>query len=143
MRGIVERCARGAALAAGVEVAISARRGYKDMRNNLPLARAFGRHLERLGRTPRERDPRAWEQAAPDMGDVSHVVCAIHPWLAICDEGAAQCHQRTFAASAASDRGVDSMLIAAKALANSAADFIRDPELQRASRAAFERGDEV
>jgi metal-dependent amidase/aminoacylase/carboxypeptidase family protein len=36
---IVERCARGAAMASDVEVSISVRQGYRDMQNNLPLAR--------------------------------------------------------------------------------------------------------
>ena len=42
----------------GVEVAIVVREGYKDMVNNLALARRFGAHLEALGRAPRETDPR-------------------------------------------------------------------------------------
>src|SRR5262245_36544876 len=42
VRGIVERCARAAAMASGVDVGMSARQGYKDMRNNLTMARVFG-----------------------------------------------------------------------------------------------------
>jgi amidohydrolase len=141
VRAIVERCARGAAMAAGVELSVRSRRGYRDMRNNLPLARAFGRHMSRLGRQPREHDPRVGA-GSTDMGDVSHAVPAIHPWVGICDEGVAQCHQRAFAACAASDRGVDSMLVAAKAMASSAADVIRDAALRDDSRKAFERPSE-
>src|SRR6185437_12458289 len=44
VKGIVERCARGAAMASGVEVAIKVRAGYKDMVNNMALARRFGAH---------------------------------------------------------------------------------------------------
>src|SRR5215475_8003314 len=44
VRAIVERCARGAAMASGVELALHMRPGYKDMRNNLTLARVFGAH---------------------------------------------------------------------------------------------------
>lgn len=137
VRAIVERCARGAALAAGVEVNVSVRRGYRDMKNNLTLARAFGRHLRRLGRSPRETDPRVGA-GSTDMGDVSHAVPSIHPWVAICDEGAAQCHQRTFAEWAASERGIASMLLAAKAMACTAADVLRDRALREAVRAEFE-----
>jgi amidohydrolase len=137
VRAIVERCARGAALAAGVEVTIRARRGYKDMRNNLPLARALGRHLEHLGRAPRETDARVGA-GSTDMGDLSHVVPSIHPWLAVCDEGEAQCHQRAFVTCAASERGLDTMLAAAKAMARTGAEFLRDPVLRAEVRGAFD-----
>jgi metal-dependent amidase/aminoacylase/carboxypeptidase family protein len=107
------------------------------MVTNLPLARALGRHLAQLGRTPRERDPRVGA-GSTDMGDVSHAVPSIHPWLAICDENVANCHQRAFAACAASDRGMETMLVAAKAMARCGADFLRDPALRAEVRAEFE-----
>src|SRR5262249_53382777 len=56
VRAIVERCARGAALASEVEVTINARQGYRDLRSNLPMARRFGEHLRALGRKPAETD---------------------------------------------------------------------------------------
>jgi metal-dependent amidase/aminoacylase/carboxypeptidase family protein len=137
VRAIVERCARGSAMAAGVEVKISARRGYRDMRNNFALARRFGEHLRRLGRTPRETDPRVGA-GSTDMGDVSHTVPAIHPWVAICDENAATCHQHAFTASAASNRGLESMLVAAKGMAGAAADFLADETLRIEAKREFE-----
>jgi hypothetical protein len=63
------------------------------------------------------------------MGDVSHLVPAIHPYLAICDEGVSLCHQHSFASFASSERGLDTMLVAAKALARTAADLLEDREL--------------
>ena len=45
VRGIVERCAQAAALASEVTVEIVVRQGYRDMRNNMTMARAFGEHL--------------------------------------------------------------------------------------------------
>jgi hypothetical protein len=39
---------------------------------------------------------------------------------------------------AGSDRGMETMLLAAKTLARTAADVVNDPELCRAARAAFE-----
>jgi amidohydrolase len=137
VRGIVERCAQGAAMAAGVEVKINARRGYRDMQNNLPLAHRFGEHMRRLGRTPRDTDPRVGA-GSTDMGDVSHTVPSIHPWIAICDEGATTCHQHAFALSAASERGMESMSIAAKSMAAAAADFLADGELRAAVKSEFE-----
>jgi metal-dependent amidase/aminoacylase/carboxypeptidase family protein len=130
---IVTRCARGAALASGVEVEVVVRNGYRDMRNNLPLARRFGQHLEALGRKPRELDPSVGT-GSTDMGDVSHVVPAIHPWLAICDEGETTCHQREFAACAGSERGFAAMVDAAKALALLARDVLEDETLRGAAK---------
>jgi amidohydrolase len=137
---IVERCARGAALAAGAEVDIVMRNGYKNMRNNLTLARRFGAALESLGRKPRESDASVGA-GSTDMGDVSHVVPSIHPYLAICDEGETLCHQHAFAHCAKSPRGFETMRVAAKAMARTAADALEDRALLSAARAEFESSD--
>ncbi|HVH48004.1 MAG TPA: amidohydrolase, partial [Labilithrix sp.] len=71
VRGIVERCAKAAALASEVEVDLVVRQGYRDMRNNMAIARAFGAHLGSLGRQARETDERVGA-GSTDMGDVSH-----------------------------------------------------------------------
>ena len=139
VRAIVERCARGAALACGVDVTLSQREGYKDMRNNMTLARKFGEHLRALGRDPAEGDETVGA-GSTDMGDVSHAVPAIHPWIAICDRGETTCHQHAFARSAASERGTSSMLIAAKAMALTAVDVLLDPELCKKAREEFDAG---
>jgi metal-dependent amidase/aminoacylase/carboxypeptidase family protein len=73
-----------------------------------------------------------------DMGDVSHAVPSIHPYLAICDRGHALCHQHAFAASAKSPRGHDAAILAAKAMARTALDLIEQPELMAAVRSEFE-----
>lgn len=137
---IAERCARGAALAAGVEVDVHMRNGYKNMRNNLSLARRFGAALEALGRKPRESDPSVGA-GSTDMGDVSHAVPSIHPYLAICDEGETLCHEHAFAKCARSVRGFETMRVAAKAMARTAADALEDRALLATLRAEFERGD--
>lgn len=132
----VERCARAAALASDVAVEVEREVGYREMRNNLTLARRFGAALEALGRKPRETDA-SIGAASTDMGDVSLSVPAIHPWLAICAEGEALCHQRAFADCAKSEKGLATMLVAAKALARTALDLCEDPELARAARAEY------
>jgi amidohydrolase len=133
----VERCVRAAALASDVEVSIEHEVGYHEMLNNLTLARRFGAALEALGRKPRETDS-SIGAASTDMGDVSLAVPAIHPWLGICDEGETLCHQHAFAACAASPRGFETMLIAAKAMARTALDFLEAPALIEAARAEHE-----
>jgi hypothetical protein len=68
------------------------------------------------------------------MGDVSHVVPSIHPYLAIVDEGEALCHQHRFAEAAGSDRGLDTAICAAKALARTAIELLADEPLRRLVR---------
>jgi len=78
VKAIVERCARAAATASGVSVKIDERRGYRDMVNNMTIARIFGAHLHSLGRAPRATAARVGA-GSTDMGDVSHLVPSIHP----------------------------------------------------------------
>ncbi len=61
-----------------------------------------------------------------DMGDVSHAVPSIHPWIAICDKGETTCHQHAFQVCAGGERGAAGMLAAAKAMALTAADVLMD-----------------
>jgi amidohydrolase len=136
--GIVERCAKAAAMASDVAVELQVRQGYRDMVTNAALARRFGVHLEGLGRKPVDRDPRVG-QGSTDMGDVSHVVPAIHPWLAIVDEGAALCHEHQFGEAAATDRAGRTAIVAAKALARTAIEFLADDALRAAVTAEWQR----
>jgi len=137
VRAIVERCAMAGAMAAGVEVTIAPRKGYRDLVTNLPLARAFAQHMAEMGRPAAETDERVG-MGSTDMGDVSHAVPSIHPWLAICDVGETLCHQHAFARAACAERGLDTMLTAARAMAKTGGEFLVDEGLQRAVRAAFE-----
>jgi len=100
------------------------------------MARLFGEHLAAGGRTARETDPRIGA-GSTDMGDVSHVVPSIHPYLAIVGEGQAQCHQHGFAAAAASDEGAEAALAAAKAMARTAIELLGSPALRAAIHAEW------
>jgi metal-dependent amidase/aminoacylase/carboxypeptidase family protein len=124
-------------MASDVKVEIALRHGYRDMVNNLTLARRFGAHLQALGRTPRERDP-SIGAGSTDMGDVSHVVPSIHPWLAIVDEGEALCHEHRFADAAGTDGAARTALLAAKVLARTAVEFLVDADLRAAVSAEWE-----
>src|SRR5262249_20661542 len=75
-----------------------------------------------------------------DMGDVSHVLPAIHPYIGICAPGEAMCHDHAFTAKAASDQGISAMVAAAKAMALTALDLLRDGDLRAAVRDHFDRG---
>jgi len=137
VREIVLRCARGAALACDVSVSFEEKRGYREMRNNLTMARRFGAALEALGRNPRETDARVGA-GSTDMGDLSLYLPSIHPYLAICDEGESLCHEHRFADCAASERGMSTMLVAAKAMARTTLDLLEDPKLLGDVRREFE-----
>ena len=141
VRKIVERCAAGAALASDVKVEIVARQGYRDMRNNMAMARRFGAHLEGAasGRKALETDERVGA-GSTDMGDVSHVVPSIHPYLAIVDENEALCHQHRFAHAAGSDRGLDTAYAAAKALARTAVEVLTDESLRKTMHEEWRAG---
>lgn len=137
VRAIVERCARGAAMASGVRVDVSTRTGYSAMRNNFTLARRFGDHLAARGRSAEESTDKVGA-GSTDMGDVSQSVPAIHPYLAICDVGESLCHEHRFAECAGSERGFATALDAARALAKTALELLADADLRRAVRDEFE-----
>ena len=134
----VERCLHAAAMASNVEVTVRTETGYHEMLNNMTLVRRFGAAMKALGRTTRETDA-SIGAASTDMGDVSLALPAIHPWLAICDEGETLCHKREFEVCAASPRGFETMLIAAKAMAQTAADLFEDPALVEQARAEHQK----
>jgi len=75
------------------------------------------------------------------MGDVSQVVPAIHPMLGIVDQGTTTIHQREFATAAASDRGVETAMIAAKAMARTVVEMLSDAALRERVRAEFKSTD--
>lgn len=137
VKAIVIRCGRAAAIASDVEVEISERLGYADMRNNMTLARAFGAHARALGRDIPETDPRVGA-GSTDMGDVSHALPSIHPWLSIVDENASLCHTHSFADAAKSSRGLAASHMAAKLLARTALEILADSELRKRSSEEFQ-----
>src|SRR5262249_22928224 len=110
---------------------------YLDMIHNMPLCHAFRRNAEALGRVfvPQEH-PAYGRTASTDMGNVSHLVPAIHPNLAAAP---ADCviHNAEFARWAGSEMGDQAAIDGAKALAMTAIDFFIDVSLQAEVAAAF------
>ena len=62
-----------------------------------------------------------------DMGNVSLVTPSMHPYVAIAPE-VLPAHSHEWAAAAASDAGMDALIISAKAMAMTAADIMTQPE---------------
>jgi amidohydrolase len=123
----VKDCARAGALAAGAEVKLT--RGedyYANMVPSTVLADLFDANLTALGREVLLPLP-SGRMGSTDMGNVSHVVPALHPYIAIAPEEVAG-HSPEFRAASASAEGHAGLLDAAKALGMTAIDLFSNPE---------------
>jgi amidohydrolase len=132
------KCAEAAALATGatLEFTIHEHTRYDNMVANTVMAEIFARKLEKLGlevSEPAENEP----MGSTDMGNVSQVVPAIHPYLAIAPEGVSG-HSIAFREASYSDEGQRGMLNAARAMALTALELLAKPELLTAARKEFE-----
>jgi len=123
-------CAQGAALATGATLDFKiVGHSYKAMKPNRAIGDAFVKNLTGLGESLNP-PPLDAGMGSTDMGDVSQVVPSIHAYIEICDENVAG-HSREFAEASISKRGLDVMLIAAKALAMTTIDIFTNPELAK------------
>ena len=124
----VEDCARAGALAAGAEVRLTrSDQYYANMVASTVLANLFDANLVALGREVQLPEPNE-RMGSTDMGNVSHVVPALHPYVAIAPDEVAG-HSPQFCAAAVSPEGHAGLLDAAKALAMTAIDLLASPAL--------------
>ncbi len=132
----VKNIFQAAALATGCSLKLTFdEQPYSDLRNNAVLARLFEENLRRVGLDPVEGVP--WENAgSTDMGNVSHVVPALHPTVAIASAEVPG-HSQGFLEAAGSRRGYQAMIDAAKALAMTGADLLADPGLIEQAKLEF------
>jgi len=132
-------CAEGAALATGASLDFKiVGHSYKAMKPNRAIGDAFVKNLAQLGE-PLNPPPPDAGMGSTDMGDVSQVIPSIHAYIEICDEKVAG-HSREFAEASISKRGLDVMLIAAKAMAMTAIDLFTDPGLMECAKEEFGSG---
>jgi metal-dependent amidase/aminoacylase/carboxypeptidase family protein len=99
---------------------------------NHVLAGLFAANLECLGRQVVEPDPFE-RMGSTDMGDVSQLIPAIHPYLTIAPENVAG-HTLEFKEYCCSDAGRSAMLDAAKAMALTVVDLLNEPALLQKAR---------
>jgi metal-dependent amidase/aminoacylase/carboxypeptidase family protein len=109
---------------------------YLDLNTNPPLAAAFQRHGESLGREFLSPE-HLGGAGSTDMGNVSYRVPSIHPMLA-CSPRNVVIHHPDFAQWAGSPMGDLAALDGAKALALTAAEFLLDGSLQAETAKAFQ-----
>jgi len=131
----VRACAEGAALAAGVRVEFACGKMYAERKNNRVLAGIFGDYLAATGEEIEQPVLRGGTGSS-DIGNVSLVLPAIHPYVAIAPDGVAG-HSREFAEAARSGRGQEAMLHVAEALAHATVDLLVHPELVEEAWASF------
>ena len=108
---------------------------YAPMRNNLTLARLFMANMRSLGRQMKLYDPNQ-QFGSTDMGNVSRLVPAIHPFIAIATPEVVG-HSPEFALAAISEDGSRGLILAAKALAMTAIDLLASPEALSGVRDEF------
>ncbi len=132
VRPRVLRCFEAGAIAtgAGLEI-VGGQAPYAEVRHDAGLAASYKANAEALGRTFSEPEMlRSRGSGSTDMGNVSHVVPTIHPYVRI-ETGGAVNHQPEFAAAAATPSGDRAVLDGAAAMAWTSIDAATDPELRR------------
>lgn len=125
--------ALGAAGMSGARLEIDEGLTYAERNNNLTLAGYFQQNLEILG-VEVVPPPLSGGIGSSDIGNVSQITAAIHPYLRM---GDVLPHTPEFASAAGSPAGLEAMLQAAKAMAMTAVDLCQHPEKLHAVREEF------
>lgn len=133
----VKNVARGAALMTGAELDISNYElSYDNMNTNKALSDTFNKNLKSTGTS--EIYPSKTSYGSIDMGNVSNVVPAIHPYIGI---GGAEIlgHTKEMADLTITNAAHDAMTIGALALALTGYDVIVDKNLLENIKKEFEQ----
>lgn len=130
----VINCGRAGAAATGATFEHETEKGYEAMKPNRPLAGAIERHLHELGWAV-DRPPQRTRMGSTDMGDVSHKIPSLHPYLAIGKNVSG--HTVEFREAARSDDGFRAMLTAAKVMALTGFDVMTNSSFLEQVRADF------
>jgi metal-dependent amidase/aminoacylase/carboxypeptidase family protein len=133
----VQACFEAGALSTGCKLETRWISDYLDLKTNWPMAQAFEKNFEALGRklTPLSSVPPGFA-GSTDMGNVSHRVPSIHPMIGVAPKDVI-IHNAEFARWAASDKGDAAVLDGAKSLAHTVLDLMCDTELMKRVRTEF------
>jgi len=133
----VQACFEAGALSTGCKLETRWISDYLDLKTNWPMAQAFEKNFEALGRklTPLSSVPPGFA-GSTDMGNVSHRVPSIHPMIGVAPKDVI-IHNAEFARWAASDKGDAAVLDGAKSLAHTALDLMCDTGLMKQVRTEF------
>jgi len=133
----VRACAEGAALATGARLEFKQVGPRYDARMPNPkLVALFKGNMEALGLEV-ELATGSERMGSSDIGNVSQVIPAIHPYVAIAAEEVGG-HTDEFRKAAASPAGHNGLINGAKALAMTAVDLLAEPANVAEAKKAFE-----
>jgi metal-dependent amidase/aminoacylase/carboxypeptidase family protein len=133
IRERVEECARGAAIATRCDVATRLYEPqYVELISNPVLVRLFREQLALVGLEEFGVDARG--MGSLDIGNLSHVVPAIHPDLAIAEPDVGS-HTPAFCAAAVSKKADAMIPVAAETLAGVGLRLLEEPRLVKEARA--------
>lgn len=137
LKGRVAACFESGALATGARLELTWNENqYAAMNTNTVIAEAHRRNMIATGRdVPASEDP--LPLGSTDMGNVSRVVPAIHPGIAIAPLEV-NGHSPQFREYAGSPSGDKAVLDGAKALAMTAIDLLTDAAMRGAMAAEFD-----
>ncbi len=134
----IKSCARGAALATGATLEINQRPfNYDSLKKNTPIDNAIKKNLKSLSIDETQPGVEPSGMASLDMGNISRIMPAAHPFLAICDDHGL--HTDRFREAAISKRGHEMMLKGAKLLAYTAVDLFMDKDLLEKAKQDFKK----
>jgi metal-dependent amidase/aminoacylase/carboxypeptidase family protein len=136
----VKRCAEGAAIATGTDCKVEIDHPVLDpIKRNLSLEATAGANMEALGITIDKDDGR---KGSSDIGNLSHYLPAIQPYLAIVDpDSGIPGHSAAFREATVTPCGRQVTLDAAKMLAMTAYDYLSSEELRLRVREEFDRAE--
>ena len=131
VRASVLRCFEAGAVATGATLEIvGGMAPYAEVRHDDDLAARYQANAEALGRTFGDLGMiRSRGSGSTDMGNVSHVVPSIHPYIRI-ETGGAINHQPEFTAAAGTPSGDQAVIDGAIAMAWTAIDAATSPTLR-------------
>jgi amidohydrolase len=133
----VKACANGAALATGTKLKISNYEfSYDDMQTNQTLSDVYTNNLISLGVSEQSITEDQGDHGSLDMGNVSQVVPAIHPYIQICDDYFV-CHTHEFREAALSEQGREAMILGAKTMALTGYDVLTNQTLLQKIKEEF------
>jgi len=131
----VKNCAQGAAAMTGAELTVSSYGiSYDDMCTNQALSEAFNRNLLAVGELAVY--PERSNSLSLDMGNVSHVVPAIHPYIGI-GNPELMIHTTDMACATLSQYAHEALVRGAQAMACTGYEIISSPALLAAIKKEF------
>jgi amidohydrolase len=130
-------CAQAGADAIGCQLNANISPGYKEIIPNPVLAEIFAKNLTAVGREVVDPDPDE-SMGSTDMGDLSHLIPCLHPYLETVPVSVA-CHTQEFADLCLSPQSKKATLDAAKAIAMSVFDLLDNQDYLTQSQMALEK----